>query len=128
VGWFRPLAGDGAVAFSGGREPAAELNPVVVVAMAEVGIDIASEAPRRWSDQDLERADVVVTMGCGDACPFVPGVRYEDWPLEDPAGRPLDDVRPIRDAIEVRVRRLLRELGVGVVASEVAEPRDRSRR
>jgi protein-tyrosine-phosphatase len=80
--------------------------------MNEIGIDISSQQPRRWSDADLEAADVVVTMGCGDSCPYVPGIRYEDWPLADPAGRPVEDVRPIRDEIGARVRALLEELGV----------------
>ncbi|RIQ14527.1 arsenate reductase ArsC [Jiangella rhizosphaerae] len=112
LGFFRHHAGDGATAFSGGSEPADRVNPVAVAAMAERGIDIAGERPRRWADADLEAADVVVTMGCGDTCPYVPGTRYEDWPLDDPAGRDLDAVRPIRDDIERRVLNLLYELGV----------------
>ena len=112
LGWFRHLAGDRAVAYSGGSEPASEVNPVAVAAMTEVGIDITAERPQRFTDAALKTADVVVTMGCGDTCPVVPGTRYEDWPLDDPAGRDLDDVRPIRDAIERRVRDLLLDLGV----------------
>jgi len=107
LGWFRHLAGDAHVALSGGSEPASSINPVAVAAMAEVGIDITGEQPRRWTADDLESVDLVVTMGCGDACPYVPGTRYEDWPLDDPAGKPIEDVRPIRDAIEQRVRALL---------------------
>jgi protein-tyrosine-phosphatase len=84
--------------------------------MAEVGIDIAQQSPRRWSDADLEAADVVITMGCRDTCPYVPGTRYEDWPLDDPAGLPIEAVRPIRDAIRARVERLLNELGVSFSA------------
>ena len=80
--------------------------------MAEVGIDIAAEYPKPWTDEVLRAADVVVTMGCGDTCPFYPGKRYEDWALADPAGRPLDDVRPIRDEIGRRVAELLMSLGV----------------
>jgi arsenate reductase len=80
--------------------------------MAEVGIDIAQQIPRRWSDTDLEQADVVVTMGCGDACPYVPGTRYEDWPLDDPAGQPIEFVRGVRDEIRARVETLLGELGI----------------
>ena len=114
LGWFNHLAGGRAVALSGGSEPAAEVNPVAVVAMQEVGIDIAGSEPRRWTDEIVQAADVVVTMGCGDACPIFPGKRYEDWTLEDPAGLGVDAVRPIRDDIEQRVRGLLAELGVTV--------------
>jgi protein-tyrosine-phosphatase len=114
LGWFEHLASGRAVAYSGGSEPAAAVNAAAVDAMAEVGIDIAGRTPRRWTDADLEAADVVVTMGCGDACPYVPGTRYEDWPLADPAGQGLDAVRPIRDAIERRVVALLTQLGVTV--------------
>jgi arsenate reductase len=112
LGWFQHLAGDRAVAWSGGSEPGSEINPVAVTAMAEVGIDIAQEHPKRWTEELVGAADVVVTMGCGDACPFVPGKRYEDWVLDDPAGQDLAAVRPIRDEIERRVRALLDELGV----------------
>ena len=111
LGWFEHLAEDRAVAFSGGREPAASVNPSAVEAMAEVGIDIAGRTPRRWSESDFETADVVVTMGCGDTCPYVPGKRYEDWKLDDPAGQSVAAVRPIRDEIERRVRELLETLG-----------------
>ena len=112
LGWFTHLAGDRAVAWSGGSEPAAVVHPVAVEAMAEVGIDVSGEHPKRWTDEIARSADVVVTMGCGDACPFVPGKRYEDWPLEDPAGQPIEVVRGIRDAIEQRVRGLLDDLGL----------------
>jgi protein-tyrosine-phosphatase len=78
--------------------------------MAEVGIDIAAETPKRWTDETLGESDVVVTMGCGDTCPVVPGTRYEDWPLEDPAGKDLDTVRRVRDEIRERVEHLLQEL------------------
>jgi len=110
LGWFEHLADGRAVAFSGGSEPATAVNPAAVAAMAEVGIDIAGRTPRRWSDSDFETADVVVTMGCGDTCPYVPGKRYEDWGLDDPAGLGVEAVRPIRDEIERRVRRLLETL------------------
>ena len=114
LGWLRHL-GDGRVlGFSGGSEPASEVNPVAVKAMAERGIDISGESPQRWTDEVLGAVDVVVTMGCGDACPVIPGKRYEDWEVDDPAGRSLDDVRPIRDDIEQRVRGLLSRLGVDV--------------
>ncbi len=110
LGYFRHLAGERATAWSGGSEPADQVNPVAVEAMAEVGIDIAGEQPRRWTDDGLRTADVVITMGCGDTCPFFPGVRYEDWPLDDPAGQGIDAVRPIRDDIEQRVRALVEDL------------------
>lgn len=95
---------------SAGSAPASELNPVVAEALAELGIDAAWEPPRKLADEDVRAADVVVTMGCGDACPVFPGKRYEDWTLDDPAGRDLDAVRRIRDEIDARVRALLAEL------------------
>ena len=112
LGWFNHLAGDRAIAWSGGSEPASEINPAAVAAMAEVGIDITGEHPKRWTDEIVRAADVVVTMGCGDACPFYPGKRYEDWELDDPAGQDVEAVRPIRDEIEQRVRALLASLSV----------------
>ena len=111
LGWFNHLADGRAVARSGGSEPADQINPVAVAAMAEVGIDIAREFPKPWTDEIVRAADVVVTMGCGDACPFFPGIRYEDWALDDPQGQGIEAVRPIRDEIERRVRKLLAELG-----------------
>ena len=110
LGFFKAIAGERAVAYSGGSEPAASVNPVAVAAMAERGIDITAEQPKRWTEAMLESADVVVTMGCGDTCPYVPGTRYVDWPLPDPAGQPLEVVRPIRDEIEARVRALVDEV------------------
>ena len=95
---------------SAGTEPADRINPVVVEAMAELGLDVSREFPTRLASADVESSDVVVTMGCGDTCPYFPGTRYEDWPLDDPAGRPVEEVRIIRDAIDDRVRRLLAEL------------------
>lgn len=112
AGWMRHLAGGGVDVFSGGSEPANEVNRAAVAAMAEVGIDIREQVPQPWSDEIIRAADVVVTMGCGDACPIFPGKRYVDWELEDPAGKPVEEVRPIRDDIERRVRGLLEELGV----------------
>jgi arsenate reductase (thioredoxin) len=112
LGFFRHLARDRAVGWSGGTEPAPEINPVAVAAMRERGIDIATELPTPWTEEIVRAADVVVTMGCGDACPFYPGKRYLDWELDDPAGKSLADVRHIRDEIERRVRHLLDELGV----------------
>jgi protein-tyrosine-phosphatase len=114
LGWFTHLAGGRAVAWSGGSEPAREVNPAAVAAMAEVGIDITAAFPKQWTDDMVRAADVVVTMGCGDTCPVFPGRRYEDWELDDPAGRDLDGVRPIRDEIERRVRQLLADLKVPV--------------
>jgi arsenate reductase len=116
LGWFNRLAGDRAIAWSGGSEPGAEVNPAAVEAMAEVGIDIAGEYPKPWTDEIVRAADVVVTMGCGDACPIFPGKQYEDWDLDDPSGKQLADVRPIRDEIERRVRNLLHELEVEAIA------------
>jgi arsenate reductase len=95
---------------SAGSDPADRINPVVVEAMAEVGIDISKEFPKPIADDAVRAADVVVTMGCGDACPIYPGKRYEDWVIDDPAGRDLDTVRAIRDEISTRVERLLDEL------------------
>ena len=107
---MREHAGDRVRVLSRGSEPAAALNPAVVVAMAELGIDISAETPQRWTDDEARSADVIVTMGCGDACPFYPGIRYLDWELQDPAGRTLDEIRPIRDDIERRVTALVAEL------------------
>ena len=112
LGWFNHLAGGRAVAWSGGSEPGKEINPSAVLAMAEVGIDITQEFPKPWTEEIVQAADVVITMGCGDACPLFPGKRYEDWELDDPAGQDVDAVRPIRDDIEQRVRALLDSLGV----------------
>jgi protein-tyrosine-phosphatase len=112
LGWFTHLAGGRAVAWSAGSEPVNEVNPAAVAAMAEVGIDITAEFSKPWTEEFVRAADVVITMGCGDACPIYPGKRYLDWELADPAGQSLEDVRPIRDDIEARVRGLLAELGV----------------
>jgi protein-tyrosine-phosphatase len=94
LGFFRELAGDSAVAFSGGSEPGNAINPAAVAAMGEIGIDISREYPKPWTDEIVRAADVVITMGCGDACPIFPGKRYEDWQITDPAGFSIDDVRP----------------------------------
>ena len=96
---------------SAGSEPADDVNPAVVVVMRELGLDLAGETPKPLADEAVREADVVVTMGCGDACPIYPGKRYEDWELEDPAGKPLETVRRIRDEIDARVRELLASLG-----------------
>jgi protein-tyrosine-phosphatase len=115
LGWFNHLAGDRAVAWSGGSEPGTEVNPAAIEAMAEVGIDISGEFPKPWTEEIVQAADVVVTMGCGDACPLYPGKRYEDWELDDPAGLDVVAVRPVRDEIRARVDRLLSELDVEAV-------------
>ena len=112
LGFFNNLGGDRAVAWSGGSEPGDQVNPAAIAAMAEVGIDISGEYPKPWTDEVVRAADVVVTMGCGDACPVFPGKRYDDWTLTDPAGLEVDTVRPIRDEIRARVQVLLAELGV----------------
>jgi len=114
LGWFEHLAGDRAVAWSGGSEPGNEVNPAAIAAMKEIGIDISAEFPKPWTDEIVQAADVVVTMGCGDACPLFPGKRYEDWVLDDPDGMGVEAVRPIRDEIGRRVRELLAGLDVTV--------------
>jgi arsenate reductase len=112
AGWMRALAGDRITVLSGGSAPADRVNPAAVEVMHEVGIDLTDRSPAPWTDDVLATADVVVTMGCGDTCPVVPGTRYVDWELTDPAGLPIEQVRPIRDDIATRVRGLMAELGV----------------
>jgi len=112
LGFFQHLAGDRAVAWSGGSEPGNAVNPAAIAAMAERGIDISREYPKPWTEETVRAADVVIRMGCGDACPVFPGKRYEEWVLDDPAGLGVEAVRPIRDDIERRVRVLLDQLGV----------------
>jgi arsenate reductase (thioredoxin) len=112
MGFFKHLADDRATVYSGGSQPADEVNPAAIAAMAEKGIDITAEQPKQWTTDILEAVDVVITMGCGDSCPILPGHRYEEWVLPDPAGQPLNVLRPIRDEIEQRVRKLLDQLGV----------------
>jgi arsenate reductase len=114
LGFFEHYAGGAAVAWSGGSEPGEKVNPAAIAAMAERGIDIASEYPKPWTDEVVRAADVVITMGCGDACPVFPGKRYEEWVLDDPAGKDTAAVRPVRDEIERRVLALLDELQVSV--------------
>lgn len=114
MGFFVEFAGDSAVAWSGGSEPASSVNPAAVEAMRERGIDISTEYPKPWTDEVVRAADAVITMGCGDACPIFPGKRYEEWVLDDPAGLDVAAVRPVRDEIERRVRTLLAELDVPV--------------
>jgi arsenate reductase (thioredoxin) len=114
MGFFNHFAGGGAVVWSGGSEPQGAINPAAVAVMAERGIDISGEFPKPWTGEVVRAADVIVTMGCGDAAPTVPGRRYEDWELDDPAGKDLAEVRLIRDEIESRVRWLLDDLRIPV--------------
>jgi arsenate reductase len=110
AGWLAQLAGDAIEVRSAGSIPADQVNPSAVAAMAEVGIDISGRRPKILSTDAVQASDVVITMGCGDACPIFPGKRYLDWALEDPAGKGVEAVRPIRDEIEARVRSLIAEL------------------
>ena len=109
-GWLRRLAGDRVTVLSAGSEPADQVNPSAIAAMSEVGIDITAEQPKILTVDAVKESDVVVTMGCGDTCPFYPGKRYEDWVLQDPAGQGIDAVRPIRDEIKARVTALIADL------------------
>ena len=110
AGWLRHLAGDGVEVLSAGSRPADRVNPVAVQAMAEDGIDITAAQPTVLTDDAVQESDVVITMGCGDACPVHPGKRYEDWELDDPAGQGIEAVRPIRDEIRTRVEALIATL------------------
>ena len=110
AGWLRHLAGDRIEVRSAGSEPAGQINPVAVEAMREVGIDITGAVPHILETEDVRASDVVITMGCGDACPIFPGKRYEDWELTDPAGQPIEIVREVRDDIRSRVEKLVAEL------------------
>ncbi|HMO10474.1 MAG TPA: arsenate reductase ArsC [Actinotalea sp.] len=112
AGWLRHLSGGAVEVRSAGSMPADRINPVAVEAMLEEGVDIRAEQPKVLTTEAVEASDVVVTMGCGDACPIFPGKRYEDWALQDPAGQGIDAVRPIRDEIRRRIEVLLDELGV----------------
>ena len=112
LGFFQHYAGANAVGWSGGSEPGSEVTHAAVEAMEERGIDISGEYPKPWTDEVVQAADVVITMGCGDACPVLPGKRYEEWTLADPAGWDVEGIRPLRDEIESRVLKLLEELNV----------------
>ncbi|XVQ06533.1 arsenate reductase ArsC [Spirillospora sp. CA-255316] len=114
LGFFQHLAGPAGIGWSGGSEPGIQVNPAAIAAMRERGIDISGEFPKPWTDEIARAADVIITMGCGDACPIFPGKRYEDWSVDDPEGLGLEGVRPIRDEIERRVRALLAELHIPV--------------
>ncbi|WP_040492192.1 arsenate reductase ArsC [Ilumatobacter nonamiensis] len=117
AGWLRHLVGDRVDVFSGGTDPGIEINGAAAQAMAEVGIDIGSELPQPWTDEIARAADVIVSMGCGDACPIYPGKRYEDWDLIDPTDQPLEVVREIRDNVRARVEALIATLELDVTAS-----------
>jgi protein-tyrosine-phosphatase len=110
AGFLRDIAGDRIEVRSAGSMPAEQINPIAVEAMSELGIDITAEQPKVLTTEAVQASDVVITMGCGDACPFFPGKRYEDWTLDDPAGQGIDAVRPIRDEIRRRVEELIAEL------------------
>ena len=110
AGFLREIAGDRIEVRSAGSMPADQINPIAVEAMSEVGIDITAEQPKILTTEAVQASDVVITMGCGDACPFFPGKRYEDWKLDDPAGQGIDSVRPIRDDIRARIEQLVSEL------------------
>jgi len=117
AGYMKALSGGAVEVFSGGSEPGETINPIAVQAMAEDGIDITGTVPQLLTTEQVRDSDVVITMGCGDACPIFPGKRYEDWELTDPAGLPIEQVRPIRDAIKERVQALLSELHPDTVSS-----------
>ena len=110
AGFLRDIAGDRIDVRSAGSMPADQINPIAVDAMAEVGIDITAEQPKVLTTEAVQASDVVITMGCGDACPIFPGKRYEDWKLDDPAGQGIESVRPIRDEIRGRIEQLVKEL------------------
>jgi protein-tyrosine-phosphatase len=110
AGFLRDIAGDRIEVRSAGSMPADQINPTAVAAMGELGIDITAEQPKVLTTEAVQASDVVITMGCGDACPFFPGKRYEDWKLDDPAGQGIDAVRPIRDEIKARIEQLVSEL------------------
>ncbi len=112
AGWLRHLAGDSVDVFSGGSDPGSETNTNAIAVMSEVGVDISAELPKPWTDEIVRAADVVVSMGCGDACPVFPGKRYLDWELTDPAGQPIEVVREVRDDIRGRVEHLVAELAL----------------
>jgi protein-tyrosine-phosphatase len=122
AGYLHHVAGDRIEVLSAGSEPADRINPVAVAAMSEDGVDITSARPKVLTTEAVEVSDVVITMGCGDACPFYPGKRYEDWELDDPAGQGIDAVRPIRDEIKRRVQVLVSELLPATVEGGGATP------
>ena len=110
AGYLQSLAGDRVQVLSAGTEPKDQVNPSAIAAMAEEGIDIANSTPKVLTDESVKESDYVITMGCGDACPFFPGKTYLDWPLSDPAGKGVEEVRPIRDEIRAKVEALIAEI------------------
>jgi protein-tyrosine-phosphatase len=121
AGFLTHLGGGRVEVRSAGSAPAEKVNPAAVAAMAEVGIDIAAEVPKILTAESVQLSDVVITMGCGDTCPYYPGKRYEDWVLADPAGQGIEAVRPIRDNIRQRVETLLAELGINTLDSHASQ-------
>jgi protein-tyrosine-phosphatase len=126
LGFFTRYAGQAATAWSGGSEPGSEVNPVAVAAMADRGIDISGEFPKPWTNEIVQAADVVITMGCGDACPVFPGKTYQDWDVTDPAGKDIEQVRLIRDDLEQRVRDLLGRLPISNGSPQPPSSKERS--
>jgi arsenate reductase len=124
AGFTDLLSGGRVQVRSAGSDPVDRINPIVVAAMAEVGVDLARRFPKPLTDAAIETADVVITMGCGDACPIYPGKRYLDWAVDDPAGRPIEQVRAIRDELRGHVERLLLHLGITPAGGTAAKPYD----
>lgn len=118
AGFLRHYGGDGVSVFSAGSNPGPNVNPVAVEAMKEKGIDIAGYHPQKWSIEILEQVNVVISMGCGDECPYVPGTRYEDWPLTDPHGKGIETVRVVRDEVEEKVKTLMESLKIPIQNAE----------
>ncbi|MEY4263041.1 MAG: hypothetical protein RLY88_749 [Actinomycetota bacterium] len=110
AGFLKHLAGDRVQVLSAGTDPGTQVNPAAVEAMAEIGIDISQNFPKRLTDEAVKESDYVITMGCGDTCPYFPGKTYLDWPLDDPAGQGVEAVRPIRDAVRAKVEALIAEI------------------
>ena len=110
AGWMRSLGGEAVQVYSAGSAPADQINPIAVDVMAEVGIDITNQQPKKWTDDMVQEVDVIISMGCGDTCPVYPGKRYIDWEIDDPAGQEIEMVRVVRNQIEGHVRELLAEL------------------
>ena len=110
AGWMRHLAGEAIQVYSAGSSPAEQINPVAVEAMSEIGIDIKTQQPKKWTDEIVREVDVIISMGCGDTCPVYPGKRYIDWEIEDPAGQEIEMIRIVRDQIKQHVQELIVEL------------------
>ena len=110
AGWMRHLAGEEIQVYSAGSSPAEQINPVAVEAMSEIGIDIKTQQPKKWTDEIVREVDVIISMGCGDTCPVYPGKRYIDWEIEDPAGQEIEMIRIVRDQIKQHVQELIVEL------------------